>query len=222
MLKLYGFDVSNYYNMIKLAMALKGIEYEAVTTYPNQTPEYLAISPTGKVPALQTEQGVLVETNVILEYLDEIAPQSPLYPTEPFARAKVKELVKLIELYIELPARRCHTEAFWGVPVDENTKKEVKRALFNGAQSLARAADFAPFIAGDTLTAADIMFLYSMDLAAPVAKKLFDVDLYEHAPGSKTLMETLKAMPEVEQIEKDKRAAAPAFNAYLKKAFSNK
>jgi len=222
MLKLYGFDVSNYYNMIKLAMALKGIEYEAVTTYPNQTPEYLAISPTGKVPALQTEQGVLVETNVILEYLDEIAPQTPLYPTEPFARAKVKELVKLIELYIELPARRCHTEAFWGVPVDENTKKEVKRALFNGAQSLARAADFAPFIAGDTLTAADIMFLYSMDLAAPVAKKLFDVDLYEHAPGSKALMETLKAMPEVEQIEKDKRAAAPAFNAYLKKAFSNK
>lgn len=222
MLKLYGFDVSNYYNMIKLAMALKGIEYEAVMTYPNQTPDYLAISPTGKVPALQTDQGVLVETNVILEYLDDIAPQTPLYPNEPFARAKVKELVKLIELYIELPARRCHTEAFWGVPVDENTKKEVKRALFNGAQALARAADFAPFIAGDTLTAADIMFLYSMDLAAPVAKKLFDVDLYEHAPGSKALMETLKAMPEVEQIEKDKRAAAPAFNAYLKKAFSNK
>ena len=222
MLKLYGFDVSNYYNMIKLAMALKGIEYEAVMTYPNQTPDYLAISPTGKVPALQTDQGVLVETNVILEYLDDIAPQTPLYPNETFARAKVKELVKLIELYIELPARRCHTEAFWGVPVDENTKKEVKRALFNGAQALARAADFAPFIAGDTLTAADIMFLYSMDLAAPVAKKLFDVDLYEHAPGSKALMETLKAMPEVEQIEKDKRAAAPAFNAYLKKAFSNK
>lgn len=222
MLKLYGFDVSNYYNMIKLAMALKGIEYETVMTYPNQTPDYLAISPTGKVPALQTEQGVLVETNVILEYLDEIAPQSLLYPTEPFARAKVKELVKLIELYIELPARRCHTEAFWGVPVDENTKKEVKRALFNGAQALARAADFSPFIAGDTLTAADIMFLYSMDLAAPVAKKLFEVDLYEHAPGSKALMETLKAMPEVAQIEKDKRAAAPAFNAYLKKAFSGK
>jgi glutathione S-transferase len=222
MLKLYGFDVSNYYNMIKLAMALKGIDYEAVMTYPNQTPEYLAISPTGKVPALQTDQGVLVETNVILEYLDEISPQAPLYPTEPFAKAKVKELVKLIELYIELPARRCHTEAFWGVPVDEITKKEVKRALFNGAQALARAAEFSPYIAGDTLTAADIMLLYSMDLAAPVAKKLFDVDLYEHAPGSKALMTRLKEMPEVQQIETDKRAAAPAFSAYLKKALGGK
>ncbi|WP_334061540.1 glutathione S-transferase family protein [Alteromonas genovensis] len=222
MLKLYGFDVSNYYNMIKLAMALKGIDYEAVMTYPNQTPDYLAISPTGKVPALQTDQGVLIETNVILEYLDEISPEAPLYPTEPFAKAKVKELVKLIELYIELPARRCHTEAFWGVPVDDITKKEVKRALFNGVQALARAADFTPYIAGDTLTAADIMLLYSMDLAAPVAKKLFDVDLYEHAPGSKALMARLKEMPEVQQIETDKRAAAPAFNAYLKKALGSK
>lgn len=220
--KLYGFDVSNYYNMIKLALALKGIDYEPVMTYPNQTPEYLAISPTGKVPALQTEHGVLVETNVILEYLDEVAPEKPLYPTNPFERAQVKELVKLIELYIELPARRCHTEAFWGVPVDDLTKKEVKRALFNGAQALARAAEFSPYVAGDSLTAADIMLLYTMDLAVPVAKKLFDVDLYEHAPGSKALIAQLKEMPEVQQIEKDKRAAAPAFNAYLKKAFSGK
>ena len=53
MLKLYGFDVSNYYNMIKLAMSLKGVEFEAVHTYPNQSEEYLAICPTGKVPALQ-------------------------------------------------------------------------------------------------------------------------------------------------------------------------
>lgn len=220
MLKLYGFDVSNYYNMIKMALALKGVEFEAVTTYPNQTPEYLAISPTGKVPALQTNDGVLVETNVILEYLDDVYPEVRLYPQDSFERARVKELVKLIELYIELPARRCHTEAFWGVPVHEQTKKEVKRALFNGMQSLARAADFSPYVAGDTLSAADIMLLFSLNLAAPVAKKLFEVDLYEHAPGSKALIDKLRAMPETLQIEEDRKAAAPAFNAYLTKAFS--
>jgi glutathione S-transferase len=222
MLKLYGFDVSNYYNMIKMAMMLKGVEFEAITTYPNQTPEYLAISPTGKVPALQTDEGVLVETNVILEYLEQQYPQYPLYPSDAFAKARVQELLKMIELYIELPARRCHTEAFWGVSVADTTKKEVKRALFNGMQSLAREADFAPYIAGDKLTAADIMFLYSITLAAPVAKKLFDVNLFEHAPGSQALLETLQAMPEAVQIESDKRAANPAFKAYLAKAFSKK
>jgi glutathione S-transferase len=220
MLKLYGFDVSNYYNMIKLAMSLKGVEFEAVHTYPNQSEEYLAICPTGKVPALQTTDGVLIETNVILEYLDETYPQYPLYPGNAFERARIKELVKMIELYIELPARRCHHEAFWGVEVATLTKKEVKRALFNGMQSLARAADFSPYLAGEAITAADIMFMYSIDLAAPVAKKLFEVDLFEHAPGSKELLERLKSMPEAKVVDADKKAAAPAFSAYLKEAFA--
>ena len=222
MLKLYGFDVSNYYNMIKLAMALKGIEYEAVITYPNQTPEYLSVCPTGKVPALVTENGVLIETNVILEYLDAQYPQCPLYPQDSFERAKVKELAKMIELYLELPARRCHFEAFWGVPVHEQTKKEVKRALFNGAQSLARAAAFKPYVAGDYFSAADIMLLYSMDLASSVAKKLFDVDLFAHLPGSAELLNKLRLMPEAQKIAADCEAARPAFTEYLQHVFAKK
>lgn len=222
MLKLYGFDVSNYYNMIKLAMAIKGIEYEAVVTYPNQTPEYLAICPTGKVPALATDDGVLIETNVILEYLDEVSPNIPLISGSAYERARIRELMKMIELYIELPARRCHTEAFWGVPVHEETKKEVKRALLNGIQALSRAASFSPYIAGDKMTAADIFFMYSVSLASAVAKKLFNIDLLAEAPGAKELFATLNAMPEAKAIAKDQAAAQPAFQAYLAKAFAKK
>ncbi|MFQ3208493.1 MAG: glutathione S-transferase [Glaciecola sp.] len=222
MLKLYGFDVSNYYNMIKLAMAVKGIEYEAVITYPNQTPEYLAICPTGKVPALETADGVLIETNVILEYLDELSPENPLISGSAYERARIRELMKMVELYIELPARRCHTEAFWGVPVHEQTKIEVKRALLNGIQALSRAASFSPYLAGDKMTAADIFFLYSMSLASAVAKKLFEIDLFAEAPGAKELFATLNAMPEVRAIAKDQAAAQPEFTAYLAKAFAKK
>lgn len=222
MLKLYGFDVSNYHNMIKLALALKGIEYEVVTTYPNQSAEYLAICPTGKVPALATPQGVLIESNVIIEYLEENYPEYPLLPDDPFEKARVRELVKMIELYLELPARRCHTEAFWGVPVHENTKKEVKRSLLNGIQSLSRAASFSPYVAGERFTLADIFFLYSADLASQVARKLYDIDLLEQAPGASDLMVKLNAMPEVQKIAEDRKAAAPAFNAYLAKAFNKK
>ena len=222
MLKLYGFDVSNYYNMIKLAMAIKGIEYEAVVTYPNQTPEYLAICPTGKVPALATDDGVLIETNVILEYLDEVSPETPLISGSAYERARIRELMKMIELYIEVPARRCHTEAFWGVPVHEETKKEVKRALLNGMQALSRAASFSPYIAGDKMTAADIFFMYSISLASAVAKKLFDIDLFAEAPGAKELFAKLNAMPEARAIAKDQAAAQPAFQAYLAKAFAKK
>lgn len=198
-------------------MALKGIEYEAVTTYPNQTPEYLSIVPTGKVPALETAEGMLIETNVIFDYLEEISPNVPLIAGTPYEKARIRELMKMVELYVELPARRCHTEAFWGVPVHEVTKKEVKRALLNGMQAISRAASFSPYLAGDKLSAADIFFLYSLDLASGVAKKLYNIDLLAEAPGAKALVEKLNAMPEVKAIAKDKRAAAPAFNAYLAK-----
>jgi glutathione S-transferase len=220
MLKLYGFDVSNYYNMIKLAMAIKGIEYEAVITYPNQTPEYLAICPTGKVPALQTADGVLIETNVIFEYLDELSPAVPLIFGSAYERARIRELMKMVELYIELPARRCHSEAFFGVPVHEQTKNEVKRALLNGIQALSRAASFSPYLAGEKMTAADIFFLYSMSLASAVAKKLFEIDLFAEAPGAKALFAKLNAMPEARAIAKDQAAAKPDFDAYLAKAFA--
>ncbi|GAA6184415.1 MULTISPECIES: glutathione S-transferase [Alteromonadaceae] len=219
MLKLYGFAVSNYFNMVKLAADLKKIDYQEVITYPNQTPEYLAISPTGKVPALETEHGVLIETNVILEYLDDNYSGIKLYPEDPFQKAKTKELIKMLELYMELPARRCMAEAFWGVPGEDITKKEVKRALLNGMQSLSRVASFSPYIAGDQFTAADIFFLYSADIALPIATKLFDIDLLAEVPGAKELLAKLNEMPEAKVIAQARVEAMPAFNAYLQKAF---
>ena len=215
MLTLYGFDVSNYFNMIKLALAIKGIEYKTVVLYPNQSTEYLSKSPMGKVPALETDQGVLTETNVILEYLDEAYPDKPLYPGNAFKKAKVRELVKMAELYLELPARRCHPEAFFGLKADEITKKEVKRALCKGIEGIARCAQFSPYLAGEQLTAADIVFLYSADLAAVVADKLFDIDLLEMAPGAKQLMTTLNQRDDVIKIAEDRKLANIAFKKYI-------
>ena len=215
MLTLYGFDVSNYFNMIKLALAIKGIEYKTVILYPNQSPEYLSISPMGKVPALDTGQGVLTETNVILEYLDETYPDKPLYPGTTFEKAKVRELVKITELYLELPARRCHPEVFFRKTVDDLTKKEVKRALYKGIEGMARCAQFSPYLAGKQLTAADIVFFYSADLASAVAGKLFNLDLLDMAPGAKQLMATLNEREDVIRIAKDRKTANIEFKKYI-------
>ena len=59
MLKLYGFAVSNYYNMVKLALLEKGLPFEEVPFYAGQSAEALAISPRGKVPVLETDKGFL-------------------------------------------------------------------------------------------------------------------------------------------------------------------
>ena len=80
MVTLHGFSLSNYYNMVKHMLLLKGCDIEENKLYP-QDPNRLAICPTDKVPAIITSRGAhLFETSVILEYIEERYPTPSLYP----------------------------------------------------------------------------------------------------------------------------------------------
>lgn len=215
MLKLYGFSVSNYYNMVKLALLEKGLPFEEVLFYCSQTPEALAASPRGKVPVLKTEQGFVNETSVILEYIEQTQPGKALLPADPFERAQVLALCREIELYIELPGRACYAEAFFGMSVPDAIKEKSKAELLLGFASLARHGKFSPYVAGDSLSIADLYFLYSVSPACQVGRKLFDIDLLADMPAAKALMERLEQNPHVERIKADREVAMPAFLAMI-------
>ena len=177
MLKLYGFPVSNYVNMVNLALLEKGLPFDFVLANPDQSPEFLAKSPRGKVPCLETAQGFISEASVILEYLEEIGTGKALLPTDPYQRAQVRALMKEIELYIELPARSCFGEAFFGASLPDAIKAKARDELVAGFAALKRHGKFAPFVAGDSFTLADIVFLYSVGVATAVGQQLFGLDL---------------------------------------------
>ncbi|WP_311884250.1 MULTISPECIES: glutathione S-transferase [unclassified Pseudomonas] len=215
MLKLYGFSVSNYYNMVKLALLEKGLPFEEVTFYPTQTPESLAISPRGKVPVLGVDAGFINETAIILEYLEQTQKGTPLLPSDPFERAQVLAIAKEIELYIELPGRACYGEAFFGMTLPDAIKEKTKTELLLGFAALGRHGKFAPYVAGDSLSIADLYFLYSVPLACAVGQKLFGIDLLAELPQAKALLERLEQNPHVQKIAADKEAAMPAFLAMI-------
>ena len=54
-------------------------------------PEYQAINPKGRVPALVTDQGILTETGAILDYIADIAPAAGLRPSDAYEAAKMRE-----------------------------------------------------------------------------------------------------------------------------------
>jgi glutathione S-transferase len=215
MFKLYGFSVSNYYNMVKLALLEKGLPFEEVTFYPTSTPESLAISPRGKVPVLGVEAGFINETAIILEYLEQTQKGTPLLPSDPFERAQVLAIAKEIELYIELPGRACYGEAFFGISLPEAIKEKTQTELLLGFAALGRHGKFAPYVAGDSLSIADLYFLYSVPLACAVGQKLFGIDLLAELPQAKALLERLEQNPHVQKIAADKDAAMPAFLAMI-------
>ena len=205
MLKLYGFTVSNYFNMVKMALIEKEIEFEFVNTNPSQEAEYLAMSPMGKVPCIETDQGYISETSVIFDYLEEQGTGPALMPEDAFEKAKVRELIKEIELYIELPARTCFAEAFFGGSVSDETKEKAKTNLAKGVECLKRNGKFSPYVAGDSFTYADIMFMYAVSLASACGKRALDMDLLGDVPDAKALSELLASRDSAKQVAADQK-----------------
>jgi glutathione S-transferase len=212
MFKLYGFAASNYFNMVKLALLEKQIPFEVVSMHGCQNPKTLAVSARGKIPVLETDAGFISETDVILRYLEDTHPHNPLLPSEPFARAQVWTLVKEIELYIELPARLCYVEVFFGGRrTPEALREKARRDLIKGFAALQRRGQFAPFVAGDRFTLADIYFMYSVDLAQTVGERLFGLDLLGGIAGGASLLERLSSLGNAKVVAADKLAELPVF-----------
>ncbi len=92
-MKLYGTPISPFVRKVRVALALKGLEYESEGTFPGtRTPEYLAISPLGKIPAFEDGDVVICDSNVIVEYLEEQYPEIPVRPSNVADRARSRWL----------------------------------------------------------------------------------------------------------------------------------
>ena len=93
-MKLYGTPISPFVRKARVALELKGLEYELVDSiYPGtKTLEYLAISPLGKIPAFEDGDIIMCDSNVIVEYLEERYPAIPVRPTNIADRAKSRWL----------------------------------------------------------------------------------------------------------------------------------
>jgi maleylpyruvate isomerase len=101
--KLYTYPRSSAAYRVRIALNLKDLASEMIPIHLlkeggiNKKPEYRAINPQMRVPALKLDSGeVLTQSLAIIEYLDEIHPQPPLLPHDPVARAKVRALAQLI------------------------------------------------------------------------------------------------------------------------------
>jgi glutathione S-transferase len=212
MLKLCGFRISNYHNKVRLVLLEKGIEHEEdASMRPRQSEEYLARSPMGKVPFLELDGGRrLTESAVICEYLEEAYPHSPLLPLDPFERARVRELVAHIELYLELPARRTYGFVFFGRPVDEQVKEAAGKDLAKGVRALKALAKFAPYIAGPKLTLADCAAFAHLPLVSLATRVGYGRDMLEEVTGLKPYLKVLGERPAFRQVNEDRKAAQAA------------
>lgn len=97
-----------------IALEEAGADYEAVDTDvrkgANRTPEYLALNPKGRVPALLTDQGVLTENVAILAWIAQAFPAAKLAPTDPWGFAQAQAF----NAYLASTVHVAHAHRFRG------------------------------------------------------------------------------------------------------------
>jgi glutathione S-transferase len=104
---LYGSLLSPFVRKVAVILELKGLDYKNMPTIPpSPDPDYLQISPLGKIPALEDDELAISDSSVICEYLEEQYPDRPTMPKDSIQRARARWLEeysdsKLAELCVD-------------------------------------------------------------------------------------------------------------------------
>jgi glutathione S-transferase len=118
MLELYHAHISTCSQKVRLCLAEKGLEWTShpieFATGDHLRPAYLALNPNGVVPTLVHDSRPVIDSSVICEYLEEIAPTdgTPLMPRDAYGRAKVRAWLRYIE---EVPTAAIRVPSFNGL-----------------------------------------------------------------------------------------------------------
>src|SRR5262245_31004806 len=213
MLRLHGFRFSNYHNVVKVVLLEKGLEFEEVVTYPPADDAYRAKNPTGKYPCLELGDGTFLgESKVILNYLEDAYPDVPLLPANALQRARVRELMEVIDLYLELPSRRLYPEVFSsGGKVSDEVKSAVRPLLAQGVGGLKELARFEPYIAGQELSLADFSAAFHFVPVSIASKSVYGEDVLAALPAVTRHRELMNRRELVRRVRAEQLADQESF-----------
>lgn len=105
MRELHDFHRSSSAHRVRIALALKGLDYRAVPVAlqdgEHLEAEYRTVNPQGLVPVYSDPQIMLSQSLAIIEYLDECHPTPPLLPATPLERARARQFALLVAADIQ-------------------------------------------------------------------------------------------------------------------------
>jgi glutathione S-transferase len=154
-MKLYNSDLSPFAARVRIAIHAKNLSVELVDPPGGTgTPEYKKVNPTGKVPALDVGGGVIAESEVINEYLEDRFPAPALRPADPLARARMRVLSRFGDLYLMPPLAALFAQT-GPATRDEKLVGERLAELGTKLDQLEQLVVAGPYAAGAELTLAD-------------------------------------------------------------------
>jgi maleylacetoacetate isomerase/maleylpyruvate isomerase len=166
---LYSYFRSSTAYRVRIALNIKDVKYTQKAVHlledggQQYKPEYLTLNPTAEVPTLIHNGKILSQSFAIIEYLDEIIHQNPLFPKDPFERAKIRQICENINCGIH-PLTNLKVMNFLNsemeVPNSSNEKWQ-QHWISKGLSALEKIiqSTAGSFAFGEKITCADIFII---------------------------------------------------------------
>lgn len=101
---LYNYFRSSTSYRVRLALHYKGLqfEYKPINLLKGEqlSADYKKINPLGGVPTLVHDGKIIPESFAIMEYLDEVFPQKPLFPKDAYTKARIRQVCEVINSFM--------------------------------------------------------------------------------------------------------------------------
>jgi maleylacetoacetate isomerase len=166
---LYSYFRSSASHRVRIALNLKNIPYEYRAVHllngggEQHTAEYRRINPSREVPTLIHEENVIGQSMAIVDYLDRVIPEFPLFPSDPFQRALVMQACEIANSGVQ-PLHNLRVlqklEESFGADLEAKNKWST-HWITNGLESLETMLSLTSGIYsfGDQPTAADCFLI---------------------------------------------------------------
>ena len=179
MISIYTFIGSPFGRAVQAACMEKGAPHRLVPIGPGEhkQPAHMARHPFGKAPTIDHDGFGLYETQAILRYIDQVYPEPALTPADPKARARMNQAIGVNDCYffqpdsgVGLVFNRVVAPKF-GMPTDEAAVAAALPATRHCVEVMAGfLEDGRPYLAGDTLSLADLQLGPQLDMLADCAE----------------------------------------------------
>jgi glutathione S-transferase len=164
---IHGIPGSPYVRAPLLALEEKGLPWrlDPLPMGGNRTPEYKArLHPFAKIPVLDHGDFRLYETRAILDYVDQVAPAPALTPVEPRQRARMNQVIGIVDSYVAQRVSGAVTfprlvAPRFGMPVDDAAVVAAIPTAREAIDELARLLGDQDYMAGPALSLADLMLI---------------------------------------------------------------
>jgi glutathione S-transferase len=171
-MKLYTGDLSPYSAKVRMqiyAMGIDDIEFDLPPSF--FMGKLSEVSPIGRIPVLEDDEGIIPESEVIAEYLDELHPERSLLAGSPHQRAQIRVVSRIADIYLMNNIFMALGQLNPDTRVDavvELLMGQVKR----GMGALERHIGTGDFAVGDQLSRADCTLVPALFLCESTVPRL--------------------------------------------------